>query len=399
MAITAPSISRAIPAAATTKSRVGTRLLYIDNIRVFLTILVLLHHLMITYAGTGSWYYTEGRQDSLTLLVGNWFCGLDQAYFMGLFLLISAYFVPGSYDRKGALHFLKDRLIRLGIPLAIFSWVINPLFIYIGLVLTENLELPFWSYFPGEYFKTEPLIGAGPLWFVEVLLIFSLVYVVWRLVTPARPVNPPQEVAFPSNRAIVIFAFLLGLAGFAVRIVFVMDQYFFEPLNLQFPFFAQYIALFVLGLIAFRRDWLSGLSDAMGRLWLSITILLILVRIPIMQVLDASGDPNALKGGLHWQSLLYSLWEAFFCVSMCIAVIYFFRLFLNQRGRFSNFLVPNAYTAYIIHAPIITILTFSIRDVDAYPLVKWAVVALIAVPLCFALGALIRKLPYTERVL
>jgi len=45
---------------------------------------------------------------------------------MGLFLLISAYFVPGSFDRKGASRFLKDRLIRLGIPMAVYSWVLSP---------------------------------------------------------------------------------------------------------------------------------------------------------------------------------------------------------------------------------------------------------------------------------
>ncbi len=47
-----------------------TRLLFVDNIRVFLTIMVVLFHLMITYAGTGSWYYTEGRQDFITGAIG-----------------------------------------------------------------------------------------------------------------------------------------------------------------------------------------------------------------------------------------------------------------------------------------------------------------------------------------
>jgi glucan biosynthesis protein C len=106
--------SRPVPAAAAVQTGAAVRLLFVDNIRVFLTILVILHHLMITYAGTGSWYYNEGRQDVITKFVGSWFCSVNQAYFMGLFLLISAYFVPGSYDRKGAGRFLKDRLIRLG---------------------------------------------------------------------------------------------------------------------------------------------------------------------------------------------------------------------------------------------------------------------------------------------
>ncbi len=86
-------------------------------------------------------------------------------------------------------------------------------------------------------------------------------------------------------------------------------------------------------------------------------------------------------------------------MAMCIAVVYLFRRYLNTRGKVSQFLVPNAYTAYLIHAPIITILAFAIREVDAYPLLKWVIVALVAVPLCFVLGHLIRKLPYTERVL
>jgi glucan biosynthesis protein C len=89
---------------------------------------VIVFHMMIIYAGTGSWgLYKEGRQDTITAVLGTWFVAVNQAYFMSLFLLISAYFIPGSYDRKGAGRFLKDRLIRLGIPLVIYSWIISPL--------------------------------------------------------------------------------------------------------------------------------------------------------------------------------------------------------------------------------------------------------------------------------
>jgi DNA-binding CsgD family transcriptional regulator len=38
---------------------------------------------------------------------------------MGLFFLISAYFVPTSFDRNGAEAFLRDRLVRFGVPLAV----------------------------------------------------------------------------------------------------------------------------------------------------------------------------------------------------------------------------------------------------------------------------------------
>ena len=123
--------SRTPPVTEDAQRQGASRLLFVDDIRVFLTILVLLHHLMVIYAGTGNWSYQEGGQDDVIEALGGWFCAVNQAYFMGLFLLISAYFVPGSYDRKGAGRFLKDRLIRLGIPLALYSWVINPVFVYV----------------------------------------------------------------------------------------------------------------------------------------------------------------------------------------------------------------------------------------------------------------------------
>lgn len=388
---------RALPAAAGVRAKSAARLLFVDNIRVFLTILVLLHHLMITYAGSGGWDYQEGRQDFLTNALGSWFCATNQAYFMGLFLLISAYFVPGSFDRKGAGRFLKDRLIRLGIPLIVYSWIIAPLFFYV--FNGAYLQMPYWGYFPGVYFSGGDLIGQGPLWFVEVLLIFSLIYVLWRLLGKSRPADPTGEAGFPGNRAIALFALLLGIAGFLVRIVFVMDEFRFRPLNLQFPFFAQYIVLFVVGLVAYRRNWLLTLPDRTGRLWLIIAILLISIWLPLMLALGATTDSLPLKGGLHWQSLVYALWESFVCVGMCIGVIYIFRRYLNRRGILAGSLVPNAYTAYLIHAPVIITLAVAVQAVMLYPLIKWALVAVVAVPLCFVLSSLLRKLPYTEHVL
>jgi surface polysaccharide O-acyltransferase-like enzyme len=188
------------------------------------------------------------------------------------------------------------------------------------------------------------------------------------------------------------------VATFLVRLLFRMDEYNLAALNLQIPFFAQYIALFVLGLIAYRRNWLLGLPDRVGRLWLGIAAFLALLWLPLALAVGAATNAD-FRGGWHWQAFLYALWESFFCLSMCIGVIYLFRRYLDRRGRLSRFLVPNAYTAYIIHAPVITILAFAARDIALYPLLKWGLMALVSVSLCFALSSLIRKLPYADRVL
>ncbi len=391
--------SQALPAAAAVQVKATSRLLFVDNIRVLLTILVVLFHLMITYAGTGSWYYIEGREDFVTGALGVWFLAVTQAYFMGLFLLISAYFVPGSYDRKGAGRFLKDRLIRLGIPLVLYSWIIRPLLAYLDPVRFPYGRPPFWSFITGNYLKNEAVFGAGPMWFIEVLLIFSVLYVLWRLLARPRPAEPAVESRFPSSVFIALFALLLGVAAYLVRLWRPMGWN-FVPLNLQFPYFVQYIALYIVGLVAYRRNWLLGLPDRTGRLWLGVAVVMIFLLWPLLLgggAVDQGLD--SFRGGWHWQALAFALWESFLCLGMCIGLIYAFRRYADRQGKLARFLSRNAYAAYLIHEVVIIAFAYAVRDVTLYPLLKWAVVSLVAVSLCFGLGSLIRKIPYADRVL
>lgn len=51
-----------------------------------------------------------------------------------------------------------------------------------------------------------------------------------------------------------------------------------------------------------------------------------------------------------------------------------------------------------MHGTIIVILARELRGLTWCPLLKWALVSAIAVPLCFGLSTLIRKIPFTDRV-
>jgi len=387
----------ASPMATTERSKTSSRLLYVDNMRTFLTILVLLHHIMIVYAASGSWPYTEGRQDLVTTIVGNIFCTINQAYFMGLFLLIAAYFVPGSYNRKGTVRFWKDRLVRLGIPLLIYSWLVHPLFYYWFLRATEGLHTSLWDFYP-EYFSYGYLIGVGPMWFVETLLIFTLFYAVWRKVARPRPMVQPVQASFPSNRTLALFALLMALASFIVRLKFPMDWN-FKPMNLQLPYFAQYVAMFIAGLVAYRHNWLENIPARTARFWLWVTGIVLLMYVPGALLGGALESDQPFKGGWHWQTAFYDLWEAYLCVGLCIGLLYLFHRYANHQSSLTVFFSRSAYAAYIVQVPVITGVALLFRDFSYHPLLKFALAALVAVPVCFGIGALIRCLPYTDRVL
>ena len=378
--------------------KAAARLFFIDNIRIFLTILVIVHHLTVIYAGTGGWFYKEGRQDTVTEALGAWFTSVNHAYFMGLFLLVAAYFVPGSYDRKGALHFLKDRLVRLGIPLVVYSWLLRPLWIYVYLLKYQGLRTPLLSWYFQEFFRDYNWIGCGPLWFIEALLLLSVLYALWRLLVPSGAAKPASESRFPGDGAIALFALIIALASFIVRLWFPSDTV-FKPLNFQLADFSQYLALFIVGLVAYRRNWFQLMPEAVGRRWLWVAVILILIYPPVVILGGAMENDQPFKGGWHWQAMIAPLWQSLLSVSMCIGLIYLFRRRFNRQGRLAANLSRNAYTAYLIHEPVITFLALLAVDISLYPLLKLSLMALIAVPGCFLLSALVRKIPYTERVL
>ena len=90
---------------------------------------------------------------------------------MGFFFLISAYFTPGSYDRKGAGPFLRDRFLRLGIPLLIYDIVIDPFVVFIA----AGFQGSYWNFY-ASYLLSIGGIGQGPVWFIEALLFFVILY-------------------------------------------------------------------------------------------------------------------------------------------------------------------------------------------------------------------------------
>jgi len=375
----------------TTTSSKPNRLLFIDNIRVFLTILVLLHHLMITYAGeeAGGWIYYDYRPDTVTAIVARWFTSLNQSYFMGLFLFISAYFVPGAYDRKGAGRFLKDRLIRLGIPLVLYAWIIRPLWYF----YTFHIPGAYWTWFFSDYLKYFGYIGGGPLWFIEVLLIFACFYALYRQFKP-QPVQPIPDARFPGSGKIIIFAILLGFVAAIVQIWFPRDTAITE-LNLQLANFPQYIAMFILGLMAYPRNWFASLPDQTARRWVIVVILLSFL--PLLVGFTANPQVGGTMNFIL--NLISNWWEAFMCGGMSIAVVYLSRRYFNQQGRLAAWASRNAYAAYLIHEPIIATAALLLSGMIIYPLLKFALMGLVTVPLTFLLSALIRKIPYTDRVL
>ena len=77
----------------------NSKLLYINNLRILLIIMIVLIHIAITYGADGSWYYSE-QTDLVSGIFLTMYCAITQAFALGFFFMISGYFTSGSYERK-----------------------------------------------------------------------------------------------------------------------------------------------------------------------------------------------------------------------------------------------------------------------------------------------------------
>jgi hypothetical protein len=250
------------------------------------------------------------------------------------------------------------------------------------------------------WYYTRFHIGTGPLWFVEALLIFAFCYATWRAFvrTAASPIE--SDVKLPGNLTIALFAAALGAVSFLVRI-WLPVGWAFGPLNLQFPFFPQYVCMFIVGIAAYRRNWLTRIPDSMGRIWLLIAAVMIVIIFPALFVLGgaAKGNITPFIGGLHWQCFGYALWEQVTGTAIIIALLFLFHKHLNHQGNLAQAASASAYAAYIIHGPIIILVALAVRGITLQPLLKFVLAVLISVPLCFGLSNVIRRLPLAKKIL
>lgn len=349
--------------------------------------LVVLHHLAVTYTWSIGWYYHAPLGDGAPFHVLSVFIMLTQAFFMGAFFLIAAYFIPGSYERRGALSFIDERIVRLLIPLLAFRFVISPAISLAVGWLANDQQPTIAAYWDSE--------RSGPLWFIELLLVLTTCWLLWRRFRPARLASIRWKSTPPTWRNAATFALVLGLATWLFRVWLPIYSY-IDAIDFPTPaFLPQYVALFVVGLVAWRRNWFVTVPSWMGWAGLVALVVASCTLLPLSMV----GAGTAWLGNGTPQSLAFSLWESTFCVGTCLALLTFFRSRCDWQGAWLRWLSRENYAVYIVHAPVIVLVTLALMPLGVPILAKLALAVAVGLPLCYVVAWRLRRIPIVARIL
>jgi peptidoglycan/LPS O-acetylase OafA/YrhL len=365
---------------------------YLDRLRAVMTALVVLHHTAITYGAPGSWYYNElYPSDSLTCHLLTFFVATNQAYFMGFFFLLAGYFTPSSLERKGYARFIGDRFLRLGLPLLFYIVVLNP--------LTDSLVAfarghGFWASVAWHW--DHAVIGAGPMWFVQALLMFTLAYCAWRAIARPSLRKQPAASPVPSSLWWLLSAIAVGAAALAIR-QFVPTGV--NVVGLQLGYFASYVFLFAVGIAARRHDWLNQLQWRQARWWIR-SLAITGPALPVGIALSGTthGARANFSGGYSWPAILYAFWEPFVAWGLIAAWLLFMRKFGNAPSALWSWLNRRAYAVYIIHPPVLVGIAVLLHGWTAPALLKFGVTGTLACAGCWLIADPLVRLPGLRHV-
>lgn len=352
------------------------RAVWIDRLRASLTILVIWHHAAITYGASGSWFFKATEETSLPLTL---MAAVTQAFFMGLFFLISGALSTASLDRKGTTAFLADRALRLGLPVLVFGFLLGPLTVALASAPLSDVPRSAVDLILRGTFV------LGPLWFPAVLLIFSIFVASWPTRrAPRKPV--------PRFTLWVVLALLTGLASLVIRQVVPVGE---AVIGFQLGYFASYVVLFAIGVQAGRNGWLTRLP--VRGLWQSVAAGL--VALPILPAVLLSTDAPRFETGFSGPAIVYAFWEPLVALGAIAALIRWSQRSDDRLSALWSSLAENSYGAFILHSPILVAFSRVLENFASPNGLTLLVCVAATVVTAFSLTALIRRSLILRRVI
>jgi surface polysaccharide O-acyltransferase-like enzyme len=383
-----------LPAAPRTRSRNAA----LDHARTFLTLVVILHHSVIPYT-----YF--GHTDPKSFLGFDCVVLATDSFFMAMFFFLSGLFVWPGLGHKATHIFIRDRLLRLGLPFAIAALTLIPL-AYYAIELREHPE----TTFAGFWWKTVT-VGpwpSGPVWFIWVLLAFDVTASLLHRISPTLldPINRLSLLGH--DKPINFFYFVVAVTAVVyvpLRVYFGPNNWFeFGPFSVQTNRLLLYAAYFFIGAGIGSANFERGVLGSEGQLsqkGLGAWIVTMLVPYALLWILitikrEVLGNPPTQP---NWYEAAYGLCFVLFSAATMFAILAYF---LNhRRSEFSvlDRMQADAYGIFLVHYPVVLWLQYWLYDFDVPAVVKAMVAFIGTTLLSWGLTWGLRQIPGAKSVL
>lgn len=333
----------------------STRMYFLDNLRSFIILLVLVYHAALAYMVRGpQWYYVI---DTQTNFFFNVVVIASDVFVMPVMFFIAGFFGIRSLARKGHIVFLREKIVRIVIPYFAGILFLAPAVNYIYFLSRFDTSPAYLDYWMNIFFGLAR--QHAHLWFLGVLTLFFLALsLAYRFYKPLGSVT--SQPTLPSSKFMIGFGLVTSIAFFCAKQF--VDDYTWIMVNHVLMFQPTrcilYVFYFVLGIYAHRKQWFTASGYMPGiKFWIPAAVVLGSIYTQYRIMLWSKRELLLVMIG---NDLLYS----FFCLTAIFALVALFYNWMNYTSNLLSKLAANSYAIYFIHQPIVMLLILAVRVIN-----------------------------------
>lgn len=307
------------------------RRFYLDNIRWATVLLVMIYHVFYMFnavgvmGGVGSFHKVQ-YQDGFLYFVYPWF--------MVLLFLIAGISARYALEKISAKEFLRKRTWKLLVPstlgLFVYQWIVG----YYNVKIGGGLEyIPDFMIYP-----ISAVSGIGPLWFAQVLWLYSLLILLIRKMDRKDSLWKFGEKC--NFILLLLFAFLIWAGAQALNM----------PVITTYRF-GIYMVAFLLGYFVFSHDNVQKILEKR-----CLPMLIVSVSMGIIYTVLYFGE-NYTDGGV-----LQGLFTNVYAWFMVLAILGCGKKWFDGQNRFSVYMTKSSYGLYVIHYTFVLIPCYYLKN-------------------------------------
>ena len=360
-------------------NRNNDRVVFFDNLRLFLVVCVVFQHVANAYNGLDWWPVAEAGAG----LGVDWLAAVLDAFTMPLLFYVAGYFAVPTMEKRGFLSFVKGKLKRLGLPWLIILLTICPILPLVYHYTRDGMTLSasYWEVWldlfrnalrfeVGLINSTNELMITNGfyqryMWFLSVLipffLIFAVIYGLKRswFARSALPIRPePRSGGSTLKLLLGVGALTSVLSMGTVLIMFALTSGMTNPeplvtlgnvIQFRLARMPLFIIYFGLGIATYKYRWVErGRFPGHLGTWLAAFIgLLIPFLAAHYQMRHGPENLEELFGGLYFLVLNF-LTMVSLGLFASLAARYF-----NRPTPLNRNLTANSYNLYLTHYPFV----------------------------------------------
>lgn len=336
---------------------------FLDNIRWATVILVLVYHVFYLYNSVGVFGGIGGfsevqYQDGFLCFVYPWF--------MALLFLIAGISSRYALQKRTHKEFIKDKTAKLLVPSTLGLFVYHFVGGYLNIKFGGGLEyMPDFLVYP-----ISVLSGVGPLWFIQLLYVFSLLLVLIRKIDSKEKL---YRLCAKSNLLVVVLL---------VFPVFLSAQILNAPVITTYRF-GIYFMVYLLGYFVFSHDEVQEKLEKY-RFWFLIPAVVLAV---FYVIFNFNTDYTA-------SGLLRSFFTNIYLWFAILAILGCGRAWCNKTNRFANYMSKTSFGVYVVHYLITLVVCYLLKTyLPVPPAVIYVLAIVFIIGLSFGVYELLRRIP------